>query len=79
MPTDCTLPTPEMSVLEWLRTHIAHDPILRQALDHIQSIEETPESWRVRCCSRQGKEYNVVVVRHPVTGEPIRWHRISAA
>ncbi len=65
-------------VLTWLRLMAARrDRVLAAALDsgRVLSVEQDPPNWRVHLQSRRGIAHNIVVVPHPVTGEPMRYYK----
>ena len=72
----------ELHVLSFLRNHAArHDRVLMDAITSgtVLAVETVPdEGWRVHAQSKRGVGYRVVVVAHPVTGEPTRYYRESS-
>jgi len=72
----------DTQLLEWLRAHTQRDRVIFNALCNLQSVEVThyaiqPVRWAVDIVSRRGVKYRVVIVMHPVTGEPERWYRVE--
>ena len=69
----------ETKVLSWLRNHAARwDRVLADVLKmgQVVSVETAPgKGWRVHAQSKRGVGHRVVVVAHPVTGEPTRYYR----
>lgn len=65
-------------LITWLRYHSSKDRVIQNALNLSRSVSvcSVPrQGWSVRIVSRRGVEYNLMVVMHPVTGEPERWYR----
>lgn len=69
----------ETHVLQWIRTQATrHDRVLAGAINMgtVLSIESVPEGgWRVHARSKRGVDHRLVVVQHPITGEPVRYYR----
>ncbi len=70
-------------LLKWLRERTTQcDRVLADALNqgHVESIKQLDggweDGWKVCLQSKRGVEYTVIVVAHPVTGEPVRYHRV---
>ena len=73
----------EIRILQWLRAYtLRHDRVLMDAITSgtVLAVETVPdEGWRVHAQSKRGVGHRVVVVAHPVTGEPTRYYREAIA
>ena len=69
-------------LITWLRGHCRHDRVVFNALNQnpqrgiICGMTPSNGRWNVEIVSRRGVVYRLVVVQHPVTGDPERWYRV---
>jgi len=68
-------------LLTWLRGHCRHDRVVFNALNQnprqVTITPDLPGGWGIKIVSHRGGEYRLVVVQHPVTGDPERWYRVN--
>jgi len=67
-------------LLTWLKANCKRDRVILNALNTgaITVITHylNPD-WFVHVVSRHGIIYHLTVVKHPVTGDPVRWYRVK--